>query len=74
VGTGPQAWLTATIQDGNVVQCFYRVPPTELNYAISITATCVELEVVNAQGVALKSGALLAADFSYAALKAKLLP
>jgi hypothetical protein len=73
VGTGSQGWLVATIQDGNIVQCFYRLPPTESVYAVSVTATCAELEIVNAQGIALKPTATLAKDFSFAALKAKLM-
>jgi hypothetical protein len=31
-GTGCAAWLFATIQDIDFVQCFYRIPPTEPNY------------------------------------------
>jgi hypothetical protein len=73
VGTGSQAWLVSTIQDGNIVQCYYRLPPTEANYAISVTATCAELEIVNAQGLAIKSTALLVKDFTAAKLKAKIL-
>ena len=73
VGTGSQAYLVSTIQDSNIAQCYYRVPPTELTYAISVTATCVELEIVNAQGVAIKPTALLVKDFTAAKLKAKIL-
>jgi hypothetical protein len=73
VGTGPQAWLTATIQDTNIVQCFYRVPVTTADYAISVTATCAELEIVNAMGVAIKPTAILVKDFSAAALRSKIM-
>ena len=72
-GTGSQAYLVSVIQDANIVQCYYRVPPAEASYAISVTALCTELEIVNAQGVAIKSMALLVKDFTAAKLKAKIL-
>lgn len=73
VGTGAQAWLTATIQDVNIVQCFYRFPPAELNYAVSVTATCVDLAIISAQGVAIKPTAILVKDHTAAKLKAKIM-
>jgi hypothetical protein len=73
VGTGAESWITAQVQDVNVVQCFYRVPPTTTNYAISVTATCVELEIVNSvSGLTLTSSALLVKDFSQAKLNARI--
>jgi hypothetical protein len=73
IGTGAEAWITAQVQDVNVVQCYYRVPPTTTNFAISVTATCVELEIVNAvSGLALTSSTLLVKDFSRANLNARI--
>lgn len=75
VGTGAEAWLTAQVQDINVVQCFYRLPTTTTNYAVSVTATCVDLTIVSpVSGQALKASALLARDFSFAKLKANIMP
>jgi hypothetical protein len=76
VGTGPQGWLISTVQDTNVLQCFYRIPPNppqNTPYAVSVTGTCVELSVVSASGKVLKASTLLVKDFSFAKLKAKIM-
>lgn len=73
VGTGPQAYVAAFIQDVNAAQCYYRVPVSDTVYAISVTATCVDLEIVSSvSGQALKTSALRVKDFSAAKLKARI--
>lgn len=73
IGTGPEAVLTALVQDVDIVQCFYRVPVTATVYGISVTTTCVELEIVGPTGQALVASALRAKEFSFANLRARLL-
>jgi hypothetical protein len=54
-------------------ECFYRVPPANTFFAISVTATCVELEIVNAvSGLTLTSSMLLVKDFSRANLNVRI--
>jgi hypothetical protein len=72
-GTGSAAWLFATIQDIDFVQCFYRIPPTEPNYIVSVTGTCVDITVNGANGKALKATAIRAKDFTFAKLRAAIL-